>query len=101
MATATQRATAILEALADGNLSAAERRDVAEGFTNTAGAGGNPESLYDLFLQTLGRTIRQRVAYNGEKTKRSEAREMIKAAGKAAEDKVPGGIPRNVNGNRN
>lgn len=101
MATATQRATAILEALADGTLNAAERRDVAEGFTNTVGAGGSPEALYDLFLRALGRMVRQRVAYNGEKNKRAEVAGLIKAAGKAAEDKVPGGIPRNVHGNGN
>lgn len=94
MATAVQRAKAILDALSDGNLSNQEMRDVVEEFINAVGVGGSSEAISEEFLTQLGNLLRRRVRYNGEKRKKAELAPEVNAAGSASEDKIPSGVPK-------
>lgn len=89
MATAVQRAKAIIDALYDQDMDPGVVIPAIEEYLNVVGQGTSTPNLAEAFLRQIKQDIRARMRSNGERRKAAELRAQVNDAGDDAANKLP------------
>lgn len=89
MATFLERATTIIEALADANVAPPMVVDTMEEFLNKVDDGASAATLAEEFIGVMSRILDHTVVGNAESRARAAALVAIQEAGEQARGKIP------------
>lgn len=89
MATFLERATTIIEALADANVARPKVVDTMEEFLNKVDDGASAETLAEEFVGVMSRILDRAVVGNAEGRARAAAMVLVREAGEQARGKIP------------